>query len=166
MKSFFVVLSLIALSAALPASKREDVNLSEEDMKKVLEAVRKALPTPELPPEATSKDILKLAENAIAGKKMEAAQLANQDEEANSDDVVTTLVDIVKTDTDINGMNDLAVDATDVANTGVGIGEVEVMVGSSGDTVRTEIGDLTNVMGAIQGFWYNYEIANVNVRLQ
>jgi hypothetical protein len=77
--------------------------------------------------------------------------------------VVTTLTDIVSTLTTINGMNDLSVDATDVANTAVGMGEVEVMVGSSGDTVRTEIGDLVNTIGAIQGFWYNYDIANVNV---
>ncbi len=63
-------------------------------------------------------------------------------------------------------MNEVGVDNTDVVNSATGIGNVDVMVGSSGDTVRTEIGDLVNVIGAIQGHWFNYDIANVNVEIE
>ncbi len=73
--------------------------------------------------------------------------------------------DIVSVLTTINGMNDVDVDNTDVVNTATGFGNVEIMAGSSGATTKTDIGDLVNTIGAIQGFWYNYDIANVNVHL-
>ena len=80
-------------------------------------------------------------------------------------DVVSVINDIVNTLTTINGMNDVDVDNTDVVNTATGFGSVDVMVGSSGSTTQVELGDFVNTVGAIQGFWHNYDIANVNVRI-
>ncbi len=80
-------------------------------------------------------------------------------------DVVSVINEIVNVLTTINGMNDVDVDNTDVVNTATGFDNVEVMVGSSGSTTKVNLGDFVNVIGAIQGFWYNYDIANVNVHL-
>ncbi len=93
------------------------------------------------------------------------AQEDGEDSSSSSSDVVSVINDIVDTDTTINGLNDIDTDNTDVTNTATGFGEVEVMVGSSGSTTQVELGDFVDTVGAIQGFWYNYDIANVNVHI-
>ncbi len=152
MKVFIVLASVLAISSALPTSK--DATLSAEDMQKIMDAVKDALP---VPPQPDNQELIKLATEALTARSTKQA--------GSSDEVVTTLTDVVNTLTSINGMNEVGVDNTDVVNTAVGLGNVEVQVGSSGDTVKTTLGDLVNTIGAIQGYWYNYDIANVNVKI-
>ncbi len=51
-------------SSALPTSK--DAGLSAEDMRRILEAVREALPAPQAPTPREAQDVARLAQAAVA----------------------------------------------------------------------------------------------------
>ncbi len=134
--------ALISLAIAAPA--------------KIDDGQMKVLNVADLP-----ETIKQLAQAALEHKVKEGEE--GGEGSGSSDEVITTLTNIVNTLTSINGMNGVGVDNTDVANTFVGIGNVEVVVGSGGDTVKVEIGDLVNTIGAIQGFWNNVEVVDTDV---
>ncbi len=84
-------------------------------------------------------------------------------ESSGSDDVVAVINDIVSVLNNINGMNSVGLDSVDVVNTGTGFGEIEVVAGNTGETVKVQVGDLTNVIGSIQGTWVNNDVVDNDI---
>ncbi len=158
--SFTVLLALSLMassSVALPTGK--DRSLSPQDMNRVMEAVRKALPGP--PPAEDQEGVQDLLRQALIKNKASPRQSGGGDD----GDVVGTLTDLVKTNTEINGLNSFENEDTDVTNTATKIGSVDVLAGGSGETTRVRLGDMANVHGHIQGNWFTFNIANVDVQL-
>ena len=71
--------------------------------------------------------------------------------------------DIVSILNNINSMNSVGLDSVDVTNTGTGFGEIEVVAGNTGETVKVQVGDLTNVIGSIQGTWFNNDVVDNDI---
>ncbi len=106
-------------------------------------------------PKVPSNNMLKLA------KAVQDAQ--DEAQSSDNDDVVAVLNDIVNVLNTINGMNSVGLDSVDVVNTGTGFGEIEVVAGNTGETVKVQVGDLTNVIGSIQGTWFNNDVVDNDI---
>ena len=141
MKTFivFALFAVIATSAA-PAGPSDN---TEVEVK-----------SPELP-KALSKKLNRIA-NDVKAVSEEAASSDN-------DDIVAVINDIVNVLNTINGMNSIGHDSVDVVNTLTGFGEIDVVAGNTGETTKVQIGDLTNVIGKIQGTWFTNDVVDNEV---
>jgi len=87
-------------------------------------------------------------------------------DDGNDSDVSNVLTDIVNTFTDIDGLNSIDINDEEAVTNLIGIGNVDAVVGSSGTTTEVRLGDVVDTVGAIQGQWYNFKIANVNIKVR
>ncbi len=144
MKAFTALAIIIALSAsafAAPAPADKDgIDVAAPKIPKALE-----------------KKLNRIAKAAKAVRE-EAASSDN-------DDVVAVINDIVNVLNTINGMNSIGQDSVDVVNTLTGFGEIDVVAGNEGETVKVQVGDLTNVIGKLQGTWFTNDVVANDVAI-
>jgi len=82
------------------------------------------------------------------------------------DDLSNVFTDLVNTVSTINGLNSVDLNNQDIISSLFGIGNVDIVDGGAGTTTDIRLGDLVNTIGAIQGQWYNFDIANVHVQVR
>jgi len=176
MKTFTILAALAVSSAvAFPASIdnvsgqekggiKDSGNINPEHLQQLVNLVTmaKAASEPAGQDLDVKKQVIDLIQKALDAPVAPVAPTdpAQPDE---TGDVSNVLTDIVNTITAVNGLNSLDVNDEEVVTNLVGVGNVDVLAGSSGTTTEIRLGDLVNTIGAIQGHWYTFNIENVNV---